>query len=111
VLEAGQALHALHRLNGYALFLVYGALALLGRGHPRLGRWTRAALALIVVQIGIGAANVLLQLPPEITALHTLAAAGIALTSALLLREWVQGRAVMPRTSAPRVAGAALEAR
>ena len=110
-LEGGVALHALHRLNGYALLVAYAVLALLTRGHPGLRRWSRAALGLIVLQIAIGATNVLLRLPPEITALHTLTAAGIALTSALLLREWLQAKAVEPGSSAPRVARAALEAR
>jgi heme a synthase len=112
-LEGGVALHALHRLNGYGLLLAYAALALVARPHPTLARWSRAALALIALQIGVGAANVLLRLPPEITALHTLTAAGIALTSALLLREWLRARAraTEPGAAVPRVARAALEAR
>lgn len=110
-LEGGVAIHALHRLNGYALLLTYAGLALLARSHPGLLRWARTALALICVQIAIGAANVLLLLPPEITALHTLTAAGIALTSALLLREWVQAKAMEAGSAAPRIARAALEAR
>jgi heme A synthase len=69
------------------------------------------AFALIVLQIGIGAANVLLRLPPEITALHTLTAAGIAGTSALLLRQWLQARAVTPGAPVPGIARAVLEAR
>jgi len=104
-------LHVLHRLNGYALLLAYAGLALATRSHAPLGSWARAALGLIAVQIGLGAANVLLRLPPEITALHTLTAAGIALSSAFLLREWLRARAAQPGTSALGMAGSPLEAR
>lgn len=110
-LAGGVGLHVAHRLNGYALLLAYAALALLARSHPMLGRWSRAAVALICLQIGIGAANVLLLLPREITALHTLTAALIALASALLLRGWLRTRAVAPERSAPRLSPTALEAR
>jgi cytochrome c oxidase assembly protein subunit 15 len=110
-LAGGVGLHVAHRLNGYALLLAYTALALLARSHPVLGRWSRAAFALICLQIGIGAANVLLLLPREVTALHTLTAALIALASALLLRGWLRTRAVALERSVPRLSPTALEAR
>jgi len=47
--------------------------------------WT--ALRLVLVQIAVGAANVLLQLPVELTALHSALAAAIALSVGLALRE------------------------
>jgi heme a synthase len=104
-------LHVLHRLNGYALLAVVASLAVRLRAHASLGRWASGALLLILLQIGIGAANVLLGLPAEITALHTLTAAGVALTSTLMLREWLRARAEQAAAAPTIPHGSALEAR
>jgi heme A synthase len=80
-------MHALHRLNGYALALACAAFAWRARSSPRLARlaWTMAGL--VLAQIAVGAANVLLGVPVEITGLHSALAAAIALATALAVRE------------------------
>ena len=82
-----QGIHVLHRLTAYSLLGLYTALALTLRGVGRAGRLAALALGLVLLQIGLGVANVLLLLPPEITAPHTLNAAALALITVLLLRE------------------------
>jgi len=79
-------LHVLHRLNGFLLMLAICPIAWLTRKLGRAGKLAQAAFCLILLQIVLGAANVLLRLPFELTALHTGAAAAIALTMALLVR-------------------------
>jgi cytochrome c oxidase assembly protein subunit 15 len=73
-------LHVHHRANGYLLAAFVGWMAWEARHLPALAGRARIALALVFVQMGIGITNVLLQLPVEITALHTLFAGALALT-------------------------------
>ena len=80
-------LHVLHRLNGYAVAMALAVVALALRDVGRAGRLAQLAFAGVMVQIAVGAANVLLRLPVEITALHSFVAAGIFLTTGLLVRE------------------------
>jgi cytochrome c oxidase assembly protein subunit 15 len=80
-------LQVLHRLNGLLLLLAICPIAWLTRKLGRAGKLAQTAAFLVVLQIGLGAANVLLRLPFELTAVHTGAAAAIALTVALLVRE------------------------
>ena len=86
-------LHSLHRLNGYALCLAFGAFAWRARHSGRAGWLAWTALRLVLLQIAVGVANVLLRLPVEITGLHSALAAAIALTTALALREVLAARA------------------
>jgi len=88
-------LHVLHRTNAYALAAAYLALAWRTPGLAREG------VALVFTQIIVGAANVLLRLPVEVTALHSALAAGIVLTTGLLARDALHARV------APKGAGAA----
>jgi len=80
-------LHVLHRLNGYAVALAFAGLTWQLRGTGAAGRLARVGLALVLAQVAVGAANVLLRLPVEITALHSALAAGIVLTTGMLARE------------------------
>ena len=73
-------LHVHHRANGYLLALVVAWMAWNARRLPALARPTRLALALVLVQLGVGIANVLMQLAVEITALHSLLAGALVLT-------------------------------
>ncbi len=86
-------LHVLHRLNALALLGGLLALSWCARGEPRVYRFAFLALRLALVQIGVGVLNVLVELSVEVTALHTLFAAGIALLMCLTVREMVLGRA------------------
>ncbi len=79
-------IHLLHRMNGYALLAVLAATALASRGTPQLRRLTGLALALGLVQILVGVANVLLGLPVEVTGLHSAVATALVLTLSLALR-------------------------
>jgi cytochrome c oxidase assembly protein subunit 15 len=90
--EGRIGLHILHRLTAYGLLL-----ALLGaqlashfdaaeRGSV-LFRLLTLALALCLVQVGVGIANVLLRLPVEVTGAHTGLAAVLMLCLGLALRE------------------------
>jgi heme A synthase len=93
-LEGLVGLHVLHRMNA-VLLLGFGAgLAFAARASGRVGTLAWTALRLLVFQFGVGALNVLLRLPVEMTALHTALAAGLALTLSLAVREVVLARSV-----------------
>jgi cytochrome c oxidase assembly protein subunit 15 len=79
--------HVAHRFGAYVVFLAFLVLAIAARGTGRVGALARSGLRLVIVQIALGAANVLLQLPVEITALHSATATGIVLVTVLLVRE------------------------
>jgi heme A synthase len=49
-------------------------------------------MRLVLVQIALGAANVVLRLPIEVTALHSATAVAIVLLTGLIVREVVYGR-------------------
>lgn len=79
-------LHVIHRLNGYLIFFVLGALAI-GARRTALAPLAWLAFHLAVLQIGVGALNVLLRLPVEVTGLHSALAAALALVTTGLARE------------------------
>ncbi len=90
---AGQVgLHVLHRLNGYALCLVFGVLAFRARGSARIARVAAASLGIVLLQVLVGVSNVLLRLPIEVTALHSALATALAIATAIVLRELVAAR-------------------
>lgn len=82
----GVGLHLLHRLNGYALCAALIATALCAR-QTRLAKLAQLALALGLAQLAVGVANVLLEIPVEVTALHSALAAALVLAQFALLRE------------------------
>ncbi|MCS5635360.1 MAG: COX15/CtaA family protein [Myxococcota bacterium] len=92
-LEGLVGIHVLHRLNAFLLFFVYGGLAVLLGAGSRAARLARLGCSLVVVQIAAGVANVLLQLPIALTALHSGLAAAIVLVTAMLVREVMGARA------------------
>ena len=85
--------HVIHRLNGYVLLIVYMLLAVATWRTGPVGRLAATGLGLVVLQIAVGAANVLLRLPNALTAMHTGIAAAIVLVTALVVREAVGVRA------------------
>jgi cytochrome c oxidase assembly protein subunit 15 len=95
--EGAQGLHLLHRTNAYLLLAALGVCAVLGRREPRVSRLTALALALGLVQVGLGVANVLLRLPVEVTALHSAGAAGL-----ILLWTAAAGRSFVREAPRPR---------
>jgi cytochrome c oxidase assembly protein subunit 15 len=98
-------LHVLHRLNAYAVALAVALVALALRDAGRAGRIAQLAFALVMIQIGVGAANVLLRVPVELTALHSAIAAGIFLCIGLAARE-----ALRAAHASERAAGASAHA-
>jgi cytochrome c oxidase assembly protein subunit 15 len=86
-------IHVLHRATAFALLGAIGWLVWAARHEPRLGALARGSARLVLLQIVLGVINVLLRLPPEITALHSALAAVLVLHSALMLREVVLARA------------------
>jgi cytochrome c oxidase assembly protein subunit 15 len=87
-------LHVLHRLNAYA---VAGAFVFLA-WQTRAGL-ARVGLCLVLAQVAVGVANVLLRLPVEVTALHSALAAGIVLTTGLLVRSALASHATPERVT------------
>jgi cytochrome c oxidase assembly protein subunit 15 len=86
-------LHLLHRANGYALVACLAAAAFAARRAPDLRPAALLALALGAAQVAVGAANVLLELPVEVTGLHSALAAGLVLCVTWAAREvWLAGR-------------------
>ena len=86
-LAGGVGLHLVHRSNAYLMVLAIGAALWLNRRHPGLARPLRLATALVLLQVLLGIANVKLGLRVEVTGLHTLFAALLALGVAAALRE------------------------
>ncbi len=78
--EGPVGLQLLHRTNGYALVAGLATAAIAARGAPAVGRAVRLALGLGVLQVAVGAANVLLRLPIEVTGLHSALATGLVLS-------------------------------
>lgn len=89
-------LQLMHRLTAYTLAALYLALALSAQGVGTLTTKARIALGLVLVQIGLGVANVLFRLPVEVTAGHSAVAALLVLTTGLLLYD-LYGRPSAPQ--------------
>ena len=76
-IEALTAIHLTHRIGAVAVTLIAGALALtlLRTGQRRWQIWGGTVLALLLIQISLGIANVLLSLPLSLAVAHTIGAA------------------------------------
>ncbi len=96
-------IHVMHRLNGCALALCCAALAWLVRGNGRAGALASICLQLVVLQIVVGAVNVLGALPVEITALHSALAAALVIATLLLTREALLAERAAPQRTHGRV--------
>jgi heme a synthase len=73
--EALSAIHWSHRLGALVTFIVLGGLAARALREPALRGVAGVILGLLVVQVGLGVANVLLRLPLVLAAAHNAAAA------------------------------------
>jgi heme a synthase len=93
-------LHVLHRLNAYGVALAFALLAWHARDAGQVGRIARIGLGLVLLQVVVGAANVLLRLPVEVTALHSAVAAGIVLATGLLARTALRSARVTQKSVA-----------
>jgi cytochrome c oxidase assembly protein subunit 15 len=84
--EGGVGLQLVHRLNAYGVATALALAALLARDVAGLATLTRLSVGLVLLQIGLGVANVLLKLPVEITALHSATAATLVLLQTASVR-------------------------
>jgi cytochrome c oxidase assembly protein subunit 15 len=82
-----QGLHLFHRSVGYACFFAILAAAVVSRAHSPSRSWLAAAAVLGFFQVVVGIANVLLQLPIEVTGLHSALAAGLICSVGIGVRE------------------------
>lgn len=98
-----------HRVAAYGLVLLAGAAVAATRGRGRTGRAALLMFALVLVQAGIGIANVLLRLPVEVTLAHSGGAAALWLATAWA--NWEALRAPLASPSAAPRAQPALEAK
>ena len=87
------AIHWMHRLGALAATLLVGALALaLWRtGAPPWRRWSLTLAATLVLQVGLGIANVWLSLPLPLAVAHNLGAA-LLLTVTLTINLRLHGQ-------------------
>ena len=91
----------IHRINGVLLLVAYATLAYFLSGKGRLGSLSALGLALVLLQIGVGVANVLLRLPIWVTALHSGLAAAIVLVTAMCVRRVMRAGRVYGHGPAP----------
>ena len=85
VVSGPVGMHVLHRVNAVVLLAVFSVLALASRG--RASRIVAVATFLVAAQIGVGALNVLMQLPVEVTGLHSALAVATVLVTASLAHD------------------------
>ncbi|MFZ5478407.1 MAG: COX15/CtaA family protein [Myxococcota bacterium] len=96
-LDGSVGLQIFHRLGGYTVAALATALFVLGRGHAAMRTPVSALFALVVLQVGLGVANVLLAMPVELAIAHSATADLIVLATTLTvyaaLRQPVAARA------------------
>ncbi|MDJ0787191.1 MAG: COX15/CtaA family protein [Myxococcota bacterium] len=93
-------IHLAHRTNGYLLVGVLIAAAVFTRHAPRLFWLSLLAAGLVVLQAIVGIANVLLEIPVEVTGLHSALAAALVLNLAALAREaWLAPSPALPASA------------
>lgn len=73
--EALTAIHWTHRLGALLVFLCVSALVLRLRAAPGWQSWSFVLVVLLVLQVGLGIANVLLSLPLPLAVAHNFGAA------------------------------------
>jgi cytochrome c oxidase assembly protein subunit 15 len=73
--EALTAIHWTHRLGALLVFLAVGTLILRLKASPEWRTWALVLTMLLVLQVGLGIANVLLSLPLPLAVAHNFGAA------------------------------------
>jgi cytochrome c oxidase assembly protein subunit 15 len=89
-------LHLAHRTNAYLVLAGIGLAAWRVRRVSGLAPWAAGTLAVALVQVAVGVANVLLALPVEVTGLHSLLAALLVLATATVTWTAWRGVAAVP---------------
>jgi cytochrome c oxidase assembly protein subunit 15 len=78
--EALTAIHWMHRVGALVTFLYVGALAIALVKSPGMTAYGAALAVVLVVQVGLGIANVLAGLPLAVAVAHNAMAAVLLLT-------------------------------
>lgn len=73
--EALTAIHWMHRLGALLVFVVVGTLILRLRSAPGWQPWAFVLAVMLVLQVGLGIANVMLSLPLPLAVAHNFGAA------------------------------------
>jgi heme a synthase len=73
--EALTAIHWIHRLGALLVFVVIGTLILRLRSAPGWQPWAFVLAVMLILQVGLGIANVLLSLPLPLAVAHNFGAA------------------------------------
>ena len=84
--EGPIGLHLMHRTLAYLLLAAGAGLTWMALRGPLAGK-SKLLLGLVVVQAGLGIANVLGRLPVEVTAAHSALACALVITTALLVED------------------------
>lgn len=98
-------LQVFHRLGAYTLFALAAAFFVVARNVAPLRRAAGFVLGFVLLQIGIGIANVLLAMPVEIAIVHSAVADLIVLSTT-----WALGRALGNPVAAASPAAAGVDA-
>ena len=85
--QGALGLNLFHRYNAYALIVMLAISSVAARHAQPAGKLILLAFVLGLAQVVVGIANVLFQIPVELTGLHSALAAALLLTVALALRE------------------------
>ncbi len=99
--DALVAIHWTHRTFAFIVFFYVGALALRLRTDPELRRLATGLLAVLVIQVASGLANVLLSWPLPVAVAHNGGAAILLLLLCMLNFRLVSRRAI-PAAAAPQ---------
>jgi cytochrome c oxidase assembly protein subunit 15 len=99
--DALVAIHWTHRTFAFIVFFYLGALALRLRTDPALRRLATGLLAVLVIQVASGLANVLLSWPLPVAVAHNGGAAILLLLLCMLNFRLVSRRAI-PAAAAPQ---------
>jgi cytochrome c oxidase assembly protein subunit 15 len=99
--DALVAIHWTHRTFAFIVFFYLGALALRLRTDPELRRLATGLLAVLVIQVASGLANVLLSWPLPVAVAHNGGAAILLLLLCMLNFRLVSRRAI-PAAAAPQ---------
>lgn len=98
------AIHLAHRVGALVVLLYLGTLALVWvrrAGQPRHRGLAKVLLAVLALQVGLGIANILWQLPLPLAAAHNAGAALLLLTLVTLVHALTPPRPPVGRVAAP----------
>lgn len=96
-------LQLFHRLGAYTVLALAFAFLVVARPFASVRPWASLLLGLVIVQAGLGIANVQLRLPAEIAIAHSAVADLIVLVTTLAVRAALRHPVAQARPSLPMV--------